>query len=147
MTDTLEARRWARPLLVVLAVPNLVAGGWAIVAPESWFEDFPGWAPRLVAAIPPYNEHLATDAGAGLLAAGVLLVAAAWSMHRDVVIVAMIGVLAFAAPHALYHWANPADALTGSEDVVNSLTLLVAVVGPAVVLYVAWLAPRSDVPS
>jgi hypothetical protein len=28
---------WMRPLLVLLAVPNLVAGSWALLAPSSWF--------------------------------------------------------------------------------------------------------------
>jgi len=38
--------------------------------------------PRLVAAEPPYNAHLATDAGAGLLASGLVLLVAAWLSDR-----------------------------------------------------------------
>jgi hypothetical protein len=54
--------RWVTVALVVLAAPNLFAGVWGLVAPEHWFDNFPGWAPRLAAAFPPFNEHLASDA-------------------------------------------------------------------------------------
>lgn len=138
-------RRWLRPVLVLLAVPNLVAGAWALIAPESWFDEFPGWAPSLVAAFPPYNEHLATDAGAGLFAAGVVAAVAAWWPRREVVLTAMAGYLAFAGPHALFHLAHPSDLLTTGEDVVNTLTLLVAVVAAGLVLVLAWRAGPSGV--
>ncbi len=138
------SRRWTRVALMMLALPNLFAGLWAVVAPSSWYENFPGWSPHLVAALPPYNEHLATDAGAGLFASGLLALLAAFLMRRDVIIVAMTGYLAFALPHALYHLATPADALNASEDATNTLSLWVAVV------LSSWLlvdALRSTEPS
>ena len=131
--------------LVLLAVPNLVAGVWGILAPKNWFDEFPGWAPRLVAALPPYNEHLATDAASGLLAAGVLAAIAVWWRRRDVVLVAMVGYLAFALPHAVFHLAHPADALSGSEDVMNSVTLVVAAVVAGVIAVVAWRSAPEQV--
>lgn len=135
-----------RILLLLLGIPNVIAGGWAVVAPENWYDNFPGWAPRLVAALPPYNEHLATDAGAGLLASGVLAgYAATRPTQPAVVITAMIGYLAFAAPHALFHLANPAEALSTSEDAVNVITLWLAVVAAGVVLWRAvTTAPGPD---
>jgi hypothetical protein len=142
-TVAMGERRWLRPVLVLLAVPNLVAGFWALVAPASWFEEFPGWAPSLVAAFPPYNEHLATDAGSGLFAAGVLaLVAAVWP-RRDVVLTAMVGYLAFAAPHALFHLAHPSELLSTGEDAVNNLTLVIAVIAAGAVLGAAWRMPAE----
>ena len=117
-----------RPALVILAVPNLVAGFWGLIAPEHWFDTFPGWAPHLVAAIPPYNEHLATDAAAGLFASGFIAAVAAWSMQREIVIFSMAAYLAFALPHTVFHLANPSDALTTSEDAVNVISLTIAVV-------------------
>lgn len=125
-------------MLILLAVPNLVAGIWALVAPANWFEEFPGWAPSLVAALPPYNEHLATDAGAGLFAAGVVALLAALWFRRDVVLTAMVGYLAFAGPHALFHLAHPSDLLTTGEDAANSATLVVAVIAAVAVLVAAW---------
>jgi len=127
--------KWVRVVLVLLAVPNIVAGIWAIVSPQSWFDKFPGWAPRLVAANPPYNEHLASDAGGGLLATGVAALLAFIWFRRDVLIVAMITYLCFAAPHLLFHLANPSDLLSSSERATAELPgLILAVVGAAGVL-------------
>ncbi len=64
--------RWG--LALALAPAQLVTGLWAVLAPLAWFDDFPGLGPSLIAADPPYNQHLATDAGAGFLATGVALV-------------------------------------------------------------------------
>jgi hypothetical protein len=131
--------------MVLLAVPNIFAGVWAIIAPANWFENFPGWAPSLVAAYPPFNEHLATDAGAGLFASGlIMLIAAAWP-RRDYVIGASIGFLAFALPHFLYHLFNPADALTASEDASSTISLALAVVGAGIVLL--WQVRRPLIPT
>lgn len=113
----------------------MVAGVWAVLAPQGWFDNFPGWSPRLVAALPPFNEHLATDAGAGLLAAGLVVWLAAWLMRRDVILTAMVAYLAFSVPHALYHMVNPADALSTAEDAVNVISLWVGVALAAVLLW------------
>jgi hypothetical protein len=129
---------WVRVALVVLAVPNLVAGLWAVVAPRSWFDTFPGWAPHLVAAHPPFNDHLATDAGAGLLAAGVLAAVALVIPRREVVLTAMLGVGAFVLPHAVFHVLNPAGALSSFDDALNSGSLVAVVVLTAAVATHAW---------
>jgi len=137
------ASPWVTVGLVLLAVPNLVAGLWGMFAPRSWYDDFPGWAPRLVAALPPYNEHLATDAASGLFAAGVLAAIAVWWRRRDVVLVAMAGYLAFSVPHALFHLAHPADALTTREDAVNTVSLWAAVVVAGLIGLLTLLAPAE----
>lgn len=120
--------------MALLAIPNLVAGAWAIIAPRSWYDDFPGWAPRLVAAIPPFNEHLATDAGAGLLATGIAAAIGAWWPRRPVVVATMATYVAFALPHAVYHLTHPSALLTSREDAVNAATLIVAAVAALIVL-------------
>jgi hypothetical protein len=119
-----EVKRWVRlGVAVTLAAPQLVVGVWAVSAPKSWFESFPGFDPRLVAADPPYNEHLATDVGAGFVAIGVvLLVAAIWA-NRAAMAIALLGFAAFTLPHVVYHATSPSDALTGVENVVNVVTL------------------------
>lgn len=123
-------------IFVTLAVPQLVIGLWAVAAPRSWFDSFPGIDPRLVAAEPPFNMHLATDTGAGFLATGVALaVAAAWG-HRVAVQMALLTFAAFAVPHTLYHALRPAPGLTGAEDVVN---VLVLASGPALAVIFGWL--------
>jgi hypothetical protein len=120
---------WVRVgVVATLAVPQLIIGLWAMVAPERWFDTFPGFAPHLVAAAPPYNAHLVSDVGAAFFATGVaLLVAAAWAT-RPAIWTALVAYVAFTAPHALYHATHPADALSGVADVGNVLLLVSSVV-------------------
>ena len=117
---------WVRIALVALGLPNLLTGAWAVLSPQGWFDHFPGFDPRLVAAEPPYNAHLATDAGAGLLASGVLLLLAAWWGDRRSVRLGLIGYGAFAVPHAAWHTANPSDPLTTAENIQNAGLLVFA---------------------
>jgi len=123
---------WVRLGLVALAVPQALTGGWALLDGAGWFESFPGFDPRLVAAEPPFNAHLAADAGAGFLATAVALVLAAWWGERRVVWLALAAYAAFAVPHLVYHWANPAPGLSGAEDVRNVISLGIAAVFPLV---------------
>jgi hypothetical protein len=127
---------WVRIGLIALGVPNALAGLWAVLAPESWYDDFPGFDPRLVSAEPPYNAHLVTDAGAGLLASGFVLIAAAWLGDRRSVRFGICAFLVFAVPHTLWHAMNESPALTSAEDARNVGTLVFSVVA-AVVLLVA----------
>ena len=123
---------WVRLGLVALAVPQAFTGGWALLDGAGWFESFPGFAPRLVAAEPPFNAHLSADAGAGFLSTAVALVLAAWWGDRRAVWLALATYAAFAVPHLVYHWANPAPGLSGAEDVRNLITLGVAAAFPLV---------------
>lgn len=130
----MERSKLVRVLLVILAVPNLFAGLWALVSPQGWYDNFPGYAPQLISAYPPFNEHLTTDAGAGLFAAGVsAILAAAWP-RREVIIAAMVAVLAFVVPHTLFHLFNPSDLLTASEDFQSTASLAFSVAIAAYVL-------------
>ncbi len=148
MTDFAPQPIWIRVLMLLLALPNLVTGLWAVAAPRHWFDTFPGWAPALVAAFPPYNQHLATDAGSGLLATGLVMGLAAVWPRREVAITAAIAFLAFALPHFVWHAMNPSDALSGPEDAVNDITLATAVVGASVVLVWQWRRPApADEPT
>jgi hypothetical protein len=128
-----DVKAWVRlGIAVTMGGPQLLIGLWAVLAPKNWFETFPGFDPRLVAAEPPYNEHLATDVGAGFLATGVvLIVAAAWA-NRAAIQLALLAFVAFTVPHVLYHATNPADALTGVENAVNTLSLASGLVLAAV---------------
>jgi hypothetical protein len=136
---------WVRIALVALGVPNALAGAWAVFAPLNWFERFPGWDPRLVAAEPPFNAHLAADAGAGLLASGVALVAAAWLADRRAALLGIVAFAAFAVPHAAYHAFNPAPGLSFAEDVQNVVVLLFSVAVAATLFVVT--ARRRDMRS
>src|SRR5688500_5300451 len=87
--------------LLLLAVPQLVTGLWALLAAETWFESFPGIGPGIVAIQPPFNGHLATDAGAGFFATGVVLVVAALWADARCAIAALITYGAFGLPHVI----------------------------------------------
>lgn len=119
-----RAASWVRlGVAVTLAAPQLVIGLWAVTAPANWFNNFPGFDPRLVAAEPPYNRHLAADAGAGFLATGaVLLIAAIWG-SRPAILTAVLAYAFFTVPHVLYHATHPADVLTGFDNFANVLAL------------------------
>jgi len=128
--------RWVRIGMVVgLAVPQLLVGLWAMLAPHHWYENFPGVHPHLIAAEPPYNAHLATDAGIGFFCTAVALIAAAAFGRRSGVYVALLAYGAFAVPHVLYHALHPAPALSGTEGVTNVLFLLS---GVALAALFAW---------
>lgn len=145
--DRTPVARWVRIGLIALALPNVAAGAWAVLSPQGWFDGFPGWDPRLVAAEPPYNAHLATDAGAGLLAAGVVLVLGAWLADRRTVQVALVAHAAFAIPHTAFHVLNPSDQLTAGQDAQNAATLVFAVVATVVLLAGSRSSVNDTVPT
>ena len=125
MDDT-KVPSWVRlGMVVAIGVPQLLIGLWAVIDPAGWFESFPGFDPRLVAAEPPYNQHLATDAGAGFLATGVALCLGAALNRRSGVLVALATMAAFGLPHFAYHVSHPSDLLSSSEDMVNAVVLAV----------------------
>lgn len=119
---------------IALALPLLVTGLWARIAPRSWFDDFPGPGPALVAAEPPYNEHLVTDAAAGFLAVGVVLLAACLLGGRGEIRLAGIAYLVFGVPHAAYHALNPAAALSRGGDALSIGLLAAQVAGGALLV-------------
>ena len=52
-----------RVLLIIVGIGNAVVGLWAAVAPQSFYDDFPGAGRHWVAVDGPYNEHLVRDVG------------------------------------------------------------------------------------
>ncbi len=125
-------------MLVAVAVPQLITGLWAVLAPRSWFDDFPGIGPALVGAEPPFNRHLATDAGGAFLATGVaVLIAVIWP-RRQLVTMALVTYLTFALPHAVYHAAHEAPELSSAGDAANVILLFTGVAMAAVLLWGAW---------
>jgi hypothetical protein len=130
--------------LVVLAVPDLITGAWAVLDPSGFFRHFPGLGQHWVVVEGAYNRHLTTDAGAGFLAVGIVVLLAVFCREAVVRRIALIGYLVQDVPHLVYHLAHPAHALsTGSR--LASDGGLAAGAALAVVLLVA-LQSRSRVP-
>lgn len=63
-----------RACLVVLALSGASVGAWAYVAPQNWYNTFPGMGLSWLPVLGPYNEHLVTDVGGMYLGLTVLSV-------------------------------------------------------------------------
>jgi fluoride ion exporter CrcB/FEX len=134
MSDRLPANPYRYGLLAV-AAGQLGATLHALLAPRSFYEDFPlgrGW----VAEYPSYNDHLITDYGTFTLGALVTLVLAAVWLDRRVVQVAIVGWLVGSTIHFISHVAT-ADRLPTGDAVVNLGALFLLIAIPA------WLLVKS----
>ena len=125
--------RVVRVLLVLMAVSSGFIGLWALLAPKSFYDDFPGAGRHWVSPDGPYNEHLVRDVGGLNLALTVVAVVAAIVLGRVIVRTAAVATLAFAIPHLAYHAANT-DVYETSDAVASILSLGLGAVLPVVVL-------------
>ena len=125
--DDRPARRaLLRGGLLFAAATPLGGGLWALLAPRSFYEDFPLPGRDWVSTLGPYNEHLVRDYGALNLALGVLLVATAVLVERRLARVALITWLVFATPHFIFHLGQIPHFSYGSNlEQLGGLALLV----------------------
>jgi hypothetical protein len=91
-----------RALLAVLALGAAVPGTWAMLAPRSFYGDFPGPS-SWVSELPPYNAHLVTDVGAFYLAFTLLFAWAALRPDRALVLPLCTGWALFGSAHLAWH--------------------------------------------
>jgi hypothetical protein len=108
-----------RVALGYLTLVSLSIGLWALLAPRSFYDDYPGLGRVWVGVDGPYNEHLVRDVGGLDLALAVLLIAAAITVTRAMVLTAAIASLVWGLPHLVYHIANAGDLDAG--DAVASI--------------------------
>ena len=134
---------WVRLGGVVIAVPQLIVGGWALASPRGWYDNFPGFGPMLVAAEPPFNAHLATDAAGGFLATGLMVVLAAYWGERRPFQLAVGGLFVFAIAHLSYHATHPSDLLTRGENLFSTFSLVIAAFIPAALLWAATIPSKG----
>jgi hypothetical protein len=138
-----QHREPIRAGLLALAAPLVFIGSWALIAPRSWWEDFPGFGRHWVSSLGPYDEHLVRDFAALYLGAGVVLVFAAIVLVRALVQGALIGLLIFEVPHLIFHSANT-EPLSSGDNVVN-LALLALGLALTVALLGATIRGRREV--
>ncbi len=98
--------RWIRLALGYLALQSINLGVWAMFAPQSFYDGFPGFGRAWISLDGPYNEHLVRDVGALNLALAVVLVWAIVTLDRQVVFAAAAAAVAWGLPHVAYHAAN-----------------------------------------
>jgi hypothetical protein len=118
-----------RIALGVLALVQGPLGLWAVFAPRSFYDHFPGGGRHWVALSGHYDHHLVTDVGALSLALTVVLIAAAWTADRRLVLVAAGAWLAWSIPHLVFH--------LGHDHVLPSADHVVSDVGQALTVVLA----------
>lgn len=124
--------------LALLAAASLMIGVWNQFWPEQFYLTFPG-----VALTPPFAEHYARDFGGATLGLAIVLTAAALFPRTILVIPALLGMAAFAVPHAWFHLHH----LEHATPEVAAVTLLLTVgqpVATVALLVVALARWRRD---
>src|SRR5690242_357812 len=101
-----QYRTEVRAGLIALAVPVIVVGGWALLAPHSFYSDFPVHSAHWISGLGPYQEHLVRDFGSLYLALGLLFVFAAVVLDRLLVGAVLAASLVFQVPHIIFHALN-----------------------------------------
>jgi len=134
-------RNEIRAGLIALGVPNVLTGGWALLAPRGWYGTFPGLGRHWVSALGLYDEHLVRDFGATLLALGLLLVVAAIVLDRLLIQATLGASLVFSVPHFVFHIANK-DQLATGDYIVNNVLLGLGL-ALSVILLVVVSRPRE----
>lgn len=129
-----------RIALGYLIIVTAQIGVWALLAPQSFYDDFPGLGRAWVSVDGPYNEHLVRDVGALNLALLVLFVFAWIRLDRQLVTIAGVAALVWGVPHAIYHLVNT-DGFDGNDLAISLAGLMLyAVVGGGLV----WLGRTVD---
>jgi hypothetical protein len=125
-------RRAVQVLLGFFAVVGFVVGGWQLLAPRSFWTDFPGLGRHWVSGDGAYNEHLLRDVGQGNVAIGVVAVVGLVSGSVWVARATGLAALVENLPHQLYHQTHldrlPSDLDRLLQTGVLSLVSLAAVV-------------------
>jgi hypothetical protein len=121
-----------RIALVLVAAGQAAIGLWGVLAPHSFFNEFPGLGHHWVAPLGPYNEHLVRDYAASELGFAVLLASAGIWWERRLVLVAGAAFLAATLPHFAYHLTTT-DSLSTTDNGLSLglFALEIAVVGGA----------------
>jgi hypothetical protein len=137
------ASRGLRLVAALVALPQLITGIWAVISPATWYDEFPGVGPHLVSAIPPFNDHLATDAGAGLFATALAVVIAAWWGDLAAIRIGLVGFIAFDGLHAYFHVTHASPRLSAGENLYSSGILVFELVVAVVLLVLALRTARD----
>jgi nucleoside-diphosphate-sugar epimerase len=131
------SRRAAALLLGGLAAFLLSAGAWELFAPAHFYDSFPGFGRAWVSVDGPYNEHLVRDFGGanlalGLMGLALLLRPTVWSVRAFAA-----SVLVAQTAHFVYHAARIDLLPTASDRVLQTVSLAVVAILPALLVPLA----------
>jgi hypothetical protein len=142
--DQIARNRGAiRFLLLALAIPQALIGLWALLAPNSFYDDFPAGTDGWGNVLGPFDEHLVTDVGALFVALGFLLAYAAVNLSRPLVNAAAITWLLFSVPHFLWHVIH-LDPYGTADAIGNTASLGWTVIGGVLILFLARRSVRTQ---
>ncbi|NGY62977.1 hypothetical protein G7043_29055 [Lentzea sp. NEAU-D13] len=119
--------------LAFLALVQAIIGGWPLLAPKLFYDNFPLPTNQWVAYFPPFNEHLLRDFGSLNLALCVVLVFAAVTMERRLIQAALVGYLVYAVPHLIFHLGHLSH-MPFADQVGNVVSLVAVVLIPLALL-------------
>jgi hypothetical protein len=144
----MEIERYRGPIriaLLYLTITTAFLAIWILVAPKSFYDDFPGGSAHWVSALPPYNEHLERDFGATSLGIALLTGLAAYWMDRRVIQAAALTWIAAGIPHFVYHLTTTEHYSTG-DNVASLIALALQVALPLGILYLVSEGVQRPVP-
>jgi 2-alkyl-3-oxoalkanoate reductase len=133
-SDPAKLSAWAVAALVYLTLTGLLVGVWAQFAPRSFYDTFPGLAFSWVSLDGPYNEHLVRDVGGLNLSLVVLALIALVTRRRSIARAFGLASLAYQLPHLIYHVAHVGALPTALDQILQTLTLLLATLAPLALL-------------
>lgn len=126
-----------------LAVPFVVTGLWAALAPQSFYASFPGLGHAWVVVLPPYNEHLVRDVGDLYLGLGAVVTWAAVTLDRRLVQGALVACVVAGLPHLLFHLGH-LNGLTAADAGAEVSTLVLTLALPLALLVALYQAAGRD---
>jgi len=141
----LAYRKEIRSGLFGLAVPVIVIGAWALIAPRNWYDNFPLDSANWISSLGAYQEHLVRDFGSLYLALGLLLLFAGVVLDRLLVQSVLGASLVFQVPHLIFHAANT-EPFSAGNNAVNLGLLAVGLLLTVMLLGMSTRqAPRTTV--
>ena len=137
------SNRRVRAGLVYLMVSFLGVGLWATLDTRGFYDGFPGGGRHWVEGDGPYNAHLVSDAGAGFLAVGIVLLLAVVWMERRVVQAALVAGFVHGGLHLLFHLRHPSDAIGDADRLISNGALAFGVAVAVALLVTVSRAPAD----
>jgi hypothetical protein len=123
---------------VVLTLSAAYVGTWALLAPRSFYDDFPLPGRDWVSLAGPYDEHLVRDVGGLYLALGLMTLWAALRPWTDLLAVVGVAWEVFSVPHVIFH-AGHLDGLETFDKLAELVSL-----GATVLLAALLMVPARD---
>jgi hypothetical protein len=133
--------RWTRAALVALAFSTASVGLPALLAPRSFYDDFP-WLAHWVDLLPPYNQHLITDVGGLYVAFTIVFVWAAVRPVRELVMAACAGWTVAALAHFVFH-ATHLDGFSTGDAVAELVSLGLVLLLPGIAVVGVMRVPEA----